>query len=173
MLSHLAVLALMLPVPAQAAEPNLQLQEFMSRPFRFSVQMPGRPTQAEQNVPTAVGDVKMTRFTVEISQKLAYMVAVADYPAGSANANNQDAILDGAANGAATSLRGRINTKEPITLNGRHPGRHIEVDVPGLGVYRSHLYLVGDRLYQLVIVGSRADVTSRIANQFLASLRLQ
>ena len=47
------------------------------------------------------------------------------------------------------------------------------MEAPAVGFYRARLYLVGQRLYQVVVAGPREDIQGQDADRYLNSLKLK
>jgi hypothetical protein len=75
--------------------------------------------------------------------------------------------------GAVRNIQGKVVRERDLHL-GPQRGREVYVEAPKLGkaVVRMHYYVVGQRLYQLMVVGAREEVEGRAAEQFFASFRL-
>jgi hypothetical protein len=91
----------------------------------------------------------------------AFGAGFSDFP-GSAAATDPEKVLAGARDGAAGNVNGTVVDERPIELAG-HPGLEIAVEipagaaVPGGAMYRGRLYLVGNRLYQVIYVALKSD----------------
>ena len=79
-------------------------------------------------------------------------------------------VLDGARDGAVGNVNGVLRSEQRIALGG-HPGRDLVVDVPGQVVARQRIYLVGRRLYQLIVVTDQPPSSPEIERS-LNSFRL-
>jgi hypothetical protein len=80
--------------------------------------------------------------------------------------------LVGAQNGAVNKLGGTLIQDKKIQLGERHPGRVFLADLPDKRQLHERLYLVGGRLYQVLVLGEKAWVETREADQFLDSFAL-
>ena len=104
------------------------------------------------------------------------MVMYADYPPHLIHAGNRDGGLDGACQGMVSEAQLVTLSKVPITLNG-HPGREVTFDSQpgrpgGKVVGRARLYLVGNRLYQVLIAGPDGRVSPETIDSYLNSFAL-
>jgi hypothetical protein len=162
---------LLLPVLA-LAQTDLKFETFTSKAQGFSILFPGTPKEQTSKVPSALGELTLHNFLLETHQgKAAWIVTSTDYPAGTVKADNQDAILDGVVKGAAQGVKGKLISSSKTTLD-KNPGRVMQADVPNLGVYHSRMYLVGDRLYQIVVLGPKDLATGAEAKKYLDSFKL-
>jgi hypothetical protein len=137
---------------------------------KFKVQMPGTPTEKSQS---AMG-LTVKAWSLEEGNG-AYVVSATDLPAaligqGAAALEQQ---LDSAREGAMRSSGSKLTKEEKITLAGKYPGRHIEADVPSKnGKMKARIYIVGNRLYQVLAVGTESWMSSGDVTKFLESLEL-
>src|SRR5262245_56195662 len=62
--------------------------------------------------------------------------------------------LDAARDGALRNIKGKVVREKDLHL-GDHRGREVYVEAPKLGkaLLRMHFYIVGQRLYQLMVFG--------------------
>jgi hypothetical protein len=81
-------------------------------------------------------------------------------------------VFDSSRDGAIANLAGKLASEKDIKLGG-HPGREIRIEVAnGKQLFRVRVYLVDQRLYQVVILGTKEQATSKEADKFLDSFRL-
>lgn len=146
-----------------------QFQEFASADGRFKVQMPGTPTEKTE---TAAG-TSMKTFVIE-DKNGGYMVAFADLPIPAAESEQQlEMRLDGARDGALRNVNASLTKENRIKLNGKYPGRDIEATIPDKkGALREKMYVVNQRLYQVLVIGNPSFVNSAAATKFLDSFAL-
>jgi hypothetical protein len=149
----------------------LRWKEFTSSEGRFSVLMPGTPTDQAQKVNSPVGVIDLHVFVVEQSGAQ-YLVAYNDYPDAMVKTGDPEKVLDGARNGIVANVRGRLLSEVKITLQ-QFPGRELKVMVPdGAQMMQTRLYFVKNRLYQVGAVTSEADASSKDIPKFLESFKL-
>jgi hypothetical protein len=144
-----------------------KMEDFTSTEYKFKARFPGKPkveSQSPHGVPTKM-------FAVERSDGI-YGVAVSDMPIP---ANESEAMiqtrLDGARDGAIRNIGGVQKSSSAITLNGKYPGREFTASItkPKQGQVRARVFLVGTRLYQVMVMGTDSYATSAEANEFLNS----
>ncbi|MBY0459567.1 MAG: hypothetical protein K2V38_19780 [Gemmataceae bacterium] len=143
--------------------------EYTSQQYKFSAVFPGTPKETDQ---TTAG-VKVKMFAVE-SRNGMCGVAVSDMPIPAGEpADVTQGRLDGARDGAVRNVGGALKTSSPVTLGG-HPGREFTATItsPAAGFLRSRVYLVGTRMYQVVVVGTESYANSAECTNFLNSLKL-
>jgi hypothetical protein len=153
--------------PIDTAEPIATIETsaddwitFSSDEGGFSLLLPQQPQEQRQPVQTDVGTVEAIMYLVEAGNT-AFGAGFSDFPASTAAAD-PDAVLAGARDGAANNVNGTVVDEQPIELNG-FPGLEIAVEipaassVPGGALYRAQLFLVNNRLYQVIYVAPKAD----------------
>jgi len=121
------------------------------------VLMPGTPAEQTQAQDTDLGPIDVHMYTFE-GGDVAYLVGYNVFPAAVIDASTPAAILDGARDGQVETVKGTLVNESEITL-GTYPGRDLEIQVEGsdgASSLRTRLFMVGDRLYQLVVAGPRA-----------------
>jgi hypothetical protein len=158
--------------PAVSQE-GLAWQQLASPDKEFVIKMPGTPKTDVQDVPTAVGVVQLHTFTVDKGDSV-YLVGYGDYPESLVRNADVSAMLDGARDGALANSGGTLIAEQQIQLQG-YPGRElwIEATVEGeKGLARARMYLVGARLYQVLVGGSNAHFSESAAETFLNSFLL-
>jgi len=145
-------------------------QEFSSAEGNFAVLMPGTPTHEKTSTNTAVGPIDMHMFTLNIKRDAAYMVMYNDYPEIVTKAS-PEALLDGGRNGALANTKGKLIGEQSISLDG-FPGREIVIDVPGKGLMKVRAFLVRQRLFQVLAVGTKEKIDHEDTAKYLTSFRL-
>ena len=147
------------------------MQDFTSTQLKFKARFPGKPKEQSQSGPF---NTTMTMFAVE-SRNGVYMVGVADLPipTGESDAMIQNR-LDGSRDGAVRNIDGTLKTSGAITLNGKYPGREFVASVtkPQQGQVRAKIYMVGTRLYQVMVIGTDSYATNSQATEFLNSFQV-
>jgi hypothetical protein len=155
---------------------NLTTVEYTSPEGRYRARFPGEPKIQDQMFPTPVGPVP-TKIAMSVDWSgSARMVMYADYPAAMVHAGNQDAVLEGFCQGWAPGAQVTIVTKVPVSVQG-HPGREINFESlagskAGKAKGRTRVFLVGHRLYQVLIAGPPGRMTPDAMAGFLDSFVL-
>ena len=134
----------------------------------FEVEMPAVPELARHTVDTVVGPLEFTVHSARLGSA-SYQIIWVEYPEGAIE--DAEAVLDAARDGAVARSGSRLVREDRIALDG-HPGREIELDVQGRIIGLDRLFLVGNRLYQILLAGDAGDLRSEEATRFLESFRL-
>jgi hypothetical protein len=150
---------------------DVELKEFSPPGGRCKVMMPANPQEKSQAV--AGANLKMY---VHEQRSGGYMLGIADMPIppGEPDAKIQDR-LDGAVQGAINNSGATLVKSDRVMLEGKHPGRAFEGTIAQgskKGKMRARVYLVGTRMYQLVVAGDNSFVDAGSADKFLGSLTL-
>ncbi len=146
--------------------------EFSSQKGNFSVLLPKKPVEEKETVNTKIGPVELYAFLVELQNgKVVYGVTYSDYPAEMVEKSNPDDLLDRARNGAVRNISGKIIKEKRIVIEG-YPGRELRVVFGKTGVMKYRLYLVKNRLYQIMVLAEEENLLSSADERFLNSFRL-
>lgn len=146
--------------------------EFRSGAGRFAVQVPGGSLEEQtQTVDTQVGT--LTMYTLSRSEKtIQYGVNYADYPAEVVAQSDPGKMLQGAQDGALNSSNSRLVSDRVMTLGG-HPGRQYKAESQdGKYALTARIYLVDNRLYQVVVITPPDQSQPENVARFLDSFRL-
>lgn len=139
------------------------------------VTMPGTPAVQIDVLNTPSGALDLHLFSGE-AQGMRYVVGYCDYPARLVRDVTTEGLLRDVEEGTIVAARGSLMSEGPVEL-GSYPGRELRVKLPdsliaGGGGYRSRLFIVGDRLYQLAVSAPATRAFSAEADSFFASFRL-
>jgi len=147
--------------------------EFSSAEGAFSVLMPGAPTEETQTQDTEMGAIDVHSFTFE-QGGVAYLVGYNIFPAAVIEAASPAALLNGARDGQAKAVNGTLVNEQEITL-GAYPGRDLEIraeDADGIKTLHTRIYMVEDKLYQILVVGLEGQSAAEDTIKFLDSFKL-
>lgn len=167
----IAALLMLLIATLACAPATAEPKVFTSESGKFSIAFPGDPKEQTQSVPTAVGDVALTMYTVDNGDS-AYLAGFADYPSDMVAASDPETMLDGGRDGAINNIDGTLLTEKHITISG-NPGRELKVQSKdGKNVLYGRFYLVDARLYQIMVVTSPTGLDQATIDSFLDSFTL-
>ena len=169
MKSKLALLALLLSLTcagrASAAE---KWKEFKSEGGRFSVLLPGQPKEEAQTKATTGGEVQTHRLNLDLGH-VAYAIAYTDLPADRVAAVTPNVILDGIRDDNAK--KGVLRSNKTITLDG-NPGRELVTEDAKDVITRMRVYMVKNRLYQIVVTSEKKTDSPDDVKKMLDSFKL-
>lgn len=136
-----------------------------------SISMPGTPSEETQSVQTPAGDIDVHTFVFE-QKEVAYSIIYSDFPDALIAARDTEKMLDGARDGAISSVKGTLKAETKITLE-EFPGREVKIEAPdGKHTVISRVYLVGNRLYQVAVAMPKEDPSSDDVAKFFSSFKL-
>jgi hypothetical protein len=145
-------------------------KEFASKEGRFKLLMPGTPKQYKLDTESDFGKGVLHINTVEAGETM-YGTNYCDFPAEVKKAPLKQ-VYDSSRDGAVANLEGKLASEKDIKL-GEYPGREIRIEVAGgKKLFRARVYLVDQRLYQVVVFGTKETATSKEADKFLDSFKL-
>lgn len=148
-------------------------KEFNTTVGGFSVLMPETPAQTTSKINTRIGAIDLHSFEAQLEDPDAGVtVAYADYPPEFVASRTPKAMLDGARDRAVESMYGKLLTEALISI-GSYPGRDISASVPGGYAVFVRIYLVKNRLYQVVVAVPKDHAFDAWVGTFLDSFKLQ
>ncbi len=151
------------------------MEDFTSKEWKFQARFPGKPETKQKAGPFGT---QMTMFLTE-SRDGGYIIGVADMPIPADEPQTQiQARLDGARDGAVRNINATLESSNAITLQEKFPGRELTAKLPPQpngpkdGILRGRIFLVGKRLYQVLIIGTPAYVNSAKSAEFMDSFKV-
>ncbi len=143
---------------------------FVSKAGRFSVAATGTPRFTKESVPTAAGPITMNTYMFQAGACVQGAI-YADYPPAVLQKASKSAMLDGARDGAVRNVNGTlVNEREIAYL--KHPGRELRIDIGNRLWLLGRIFLVGNRLYQVTVIGPKDQFPEEEAKKFLQSFAL-
>jgi hypothetical protein len=170
----LSAVVVCLGLAGARADDAAQWKEYASDEGRFTVKMPGTPKKSKTPIDAPGGKtLDQHQFLID-KGNLAYLVAYQDDP-NLKNVNEETAqkVLDAARDAVPKALDGKLLDTRKIKLDDKHLGVEFRVEVASIkGVYRSRIYVVGERIYQITVVGPKEVTSSKESDAYLDSLKL-
>ena len=166
-------LAAMLLAVVVRADETTKGEVFTSKEGKFTITFPKKPTKQTQKVKTSLGELEVHLYIVDQKDR-GFITGTTDYPKGSIKDENREKMMDGARDGNVKSMKGKLLSEKKVTLGKKkHQGRELLIEMPAIkGVYRSRLFLVGDRLYQIVALWPEEFVKSKETTAYMDSFKL-
>jgi hypothetical protein len=165
MLASFAFVVALAPALASAQD----WKEFSSQECRCSAQYPGNPQPKTQAMQTKVGTLEAKMFMLEMPTAF-YAMAYVDYPKDALGKKPPDELLDGARDGAVGNVKGKLGSETKISMNG-YPGRELRIEAPGDLALQARIYMVKERLYQILVVMPKSKESEAEAKKFLDSFK--
>jgi hypothetical protein len=146
---------------------------FTSQEGKFSVAMPGQPTKQTQKTPSEIGELNVNLFIVDQKDK-GFIASFVDYPRGTVTDQSREKMLDGCRDGNVRGTKGKLQSEKRITQGEKKiPGRELVISLQdGKALYRARIFLVGDRLYQVIAIGNPEFAQSAAVNAYLNSFKV-
>ena len=134
----------------------------------FSIMLPAEPEQRALPHETKEGRTLSPMY--ELTQGgFKYVVSYMNHPA-SVEGDERDKLLSMAAEAVITSAGGSVVSNTSLSLDGS-PGREVVGEVKGFS-YRSRVYLVGHRVYLLIVWLPPNKADSENAAKFFNSFKI-
>ena len=139
----------------------------------FKVLMRGQPRYAKQEGQTPVGKMYSHVYSSERPDAY-YAVGYSDFPVAYALGTNREEILKGVRDGWVRRIEGKVVASGPTRLDG-YDGIDFAAEGRSKGGeawLQGRLYLVDQRLYQVIAMGRKGEVAQGTLNRFLNSFRI-
>lgn len=150
------------------------MEDFSSEVGQFTISTPAPFEETQQSVETPVGPINIYTFTAEKDES-AYVVAFSDYPPQLVEQSEPELLLNSSRDGAIDNLGGTLVSEEAIDIEG-NPGRSLIIstgaDTPEPAIINSRIYLVDNRLYQILVVSPEDKDLQATSETFLESFNL-
>lgn len=138
----------------------------------FTADFPGTPKAVTETISQNGMTLEFHYIGYEVDNGV-FAVMYCDYPVGHIQRTGPKAVLAGARNGAAASAGGQIISNNSISL-GNHVGQETKIRDTAKGLeIRNRMYLVGDRMYQVMVVAESGNAENQEAEDFLNSFELK
>lgn len=143
----------------------------------FSVEVPGAVEKKDGTEQTAAGPVKTTTWSSQTAGAF-YAVSIADYPTGMMAAALPSKVLEGARDGAMANVGGKVERDFAVFLDSgtpkkKYPGREFDGSTTQGIRLAARLFLVDDRLYQMISVSPIASFNAADFKKFADSFKLK
>jgi hypothetical protein len=153
-----------------------KLEFYSNEPGNFRVLVAGKPGQSSQTVASPAGQLSMTSIESVDGDQVRRVVVYTDIPLPTVQASEPSALLDGGIRGMSGKTQWTVQRQGAITLDG-HPGREVRfaVNSPSSsekGTGAARIFLVGNRLYQAIMVGPASKVNEEELDHFVKSFEL-
>jgi hypothetical protein len=145
-------------------------QKFTSKEGRFSVLLPGKPMEKTEQVPGPGGKKKeLHTVLLVLSADKIYHLNYNDYPKEQIK---EDKNKETAFDALRKALGGKVLSEKKITVGkNKAPGRELLIELPSKQFYRSRVFFIGNRLFQVVAMGSEEFARGKDADRFLDSFK--
>lgn len=145
-------------------------KQYASPAGKYKAQFPGEVKSETTELKTGKEKLKLTLDMVELKGDTVFMVSFVDAPDEIAKtpANTRlDKVRDG-----NKGEGGKVVAEANITFGAeKYPGRDILLETPN-GFIRNRVVIAGNRLYQVMVQGTKEVVTSASADKFIGSFEI-
>ncbi len=149
-------------------------QAFKSQAGRFAVMAPQPLQESTQAVTTQAGKIDLYLFSTQ-QDNIGYFVSYCDYPPDIMEKSDPERMLDGSRDGALSNAKGKLIDETKIALEG-HPGRELAMETKDesgrRAVIKGRMFMVKNRLYQVMVVAPRSRADEKELDQFIQSFKL-
>lgn len=149
---------------AQAKADSLDYKPYASADGRYKALFPGPVKTETTDVKATAGTLKLTLDSVEVSEGVIFLVTYIDVPdavAKSPVGPRLDKVRDG-----NKGTDGKVHTDKEIAVGAdKHPGRDLLIEKPTFFL-RNRVVIAGNRLYQVMVQGSKEFVTSKEVDRY-------
>jgi len=164
------ICGLSFPFLTAGDQPKSEWKKFTSKKGRFTVLIPGTPEQKALPAESDFGKGVLHMNQAEAGGTM-YGANYSDFPAKIKKMPIKQ-LLDSSRDGAIANLKGKLAGEKDIKL-GKYFGREVQIEVSGgKRLFWARVFLVEQRLYQVVIFGTKKAATSKQADRFLGSFKL-
>ena len=166
--------AVVLLMPGCGASSKLEF--YSNEPGNFRVLVAGKPGHSSQTVASPAGQLSMTSIESVDADKIRRVVVYTDIPLSVVKSNDPSVLLDGGIRGMSAKGQWTVERQGQITLDG-HPGRDVRFAVSSpsskeKGAGGARIFLVGNRVYQAIMVGPASKVNEEELDHFVKSFEL-
>lgn len=146
-----------------------KLTEYRNDTGKFKILFPGKPSMSTVK---GMGDVMVQVFAVE-SGGSAYTINYYDSP-NPLRDEDSPKLLDGEIDGFYKALAGKKATQKEIKLQDKHKGAEHTgtITKPADLSVRGRTFIVGQRVYNVLLLGPPNFVTAKPAQQYLDSFQV-
>lgn len=148
---------------------------FTSPAGRFTIAAPADFVETQQTLESPSGTILFYIYTAQQGDA-AFMASYCDYPEEIVGAwPDPQKGLDAVRDGALANINGRLVLENVVSLAG-HPGREIVADAvleDGSSItVKARFFMVGNRLYQVMVLAPKGEVAGSVMDSYLQSLTL-
>lgn len=171
--SALPLILVLCPLAALAADPPAGWKSYTFKAGGFEISFPSKPMESKESIEgvDGGGKVDQTQYTVGLPNG-AYLASHQPAPnLTKSNAKTIDAALDLARDRLVTSFEGKLLGSKDVKLDAT-TGKEFVIDCPKIqGQIRSRIYLTNGRFYLILLMGTKAFITTKEADYFLDSFK--
>jgi hypothetical protein len=168
------MIALLASVLTACARGDSEWKELAVHEGGFSVLMRGQPHYTRQMLDTPAGKMEAHLYSSD-SDDAYFAIGYSDYPLALIVGGSPQQLFAGVRDTWVRRLEGRLVSTDDRIAAGKHPGYAFSADGKAKGadaILDARLYLVDQRLYQIVAISRRQAIAQGVVNRYLDSFRL-
>ncbi len=146
-------------------------KRYNSKPGRFSVLFPGQPRKESKKMDTAAGKLEFIMYRAGLKE-IGFVVGYVDYPKEMFKKADIKKMLDSARDGAVKSVKGTLEDEKVLDFHG-NPGREVEIKVPKKAITKARVFIIGNRLYQVMAVSESKKILDEKGPKFFDSFKVK
>lgn len=150
------------------ADSKPEWQKTTSAKGRFEIQFPGKPGDNSKDI--------TTQFILEAEGGKAALLATSTALPAPIDITNKDTATKMFDNGKDGLVKGFKNSKvlaeRKLVHAGKYPAKEVDLDIPGLGLYRTKWIITETAFIQIVVLGPPEYVEGAIASVFFESVKI-
>jgi hypothetical protein len=168
-----AVVAAALVIACLAAQtpgtPN-RWKEYPAPEQGFSVSLPAPPTVKSRTINSQTGKMVIHMFTCQ-QGATSFTITCTEYVEGVLRPELADQVFDAVRDGMIKGINGKLVGEHRITLD-RFPGKEVDCQGGNGTVGRMRIYMVGNRLYQVIGATQEGARGGTLVSRFMTSFQL-
>jgi hypothetical protein len=140
----------------------------------FSVLMRPQPTYAKMPVETPAGRAVAHLYSSDRPDAY-FAVGYSDYPLAAVMGTSADELFAGIRDTWVRRISGKLLISSPLRIQRKYPGLEFTAEGrvnDGETFLHARVYLVDQRLYQVVAMARKGEVSQGVMNRFLDSFRI-
>ena len=147
----------------------------------YRIEFPEKPTNQQQSVPSAVGELKMDinmydASAVKDEDNMVYGMITTEYPDSVMNSDKKELLPDfwrNSTDGAVKNVKGKLLSEKKLTL-GEFPGYEIRIDFQdGMAVIVMRSFLVHNKMYVMQTIAEPKKDGNKSSKRFFESFKLK
>ncbi len=157
-----------------AADKYADWVEYGSEPHLFTVITPKSFEVSRDTTQSAAGEMELVSYLAELGQ-VAYGVVCSDFPQDFIDKTEPNTLLKNGSKGFINQFNGKVSGEQLLSLDG-NPGLEIALTgiTQGVDIFaKARFYLVGKRLYQVMVIAEKGKEDLEAIDKFLRSFRLK
>ena len=173
---HLAVFVAGLLFFMPGCGGSSKLEFYSNETGNFRVLVAGKPGNSSQAMASPAGEFTINTMESVDGNQIRRIVVYGDIPVSIIQASSPSELLEGGIRGMSGKSEWGIQRNGEITLDG-HPGRDVRFTVKSpqsseKGVGAARIFLVGNRLYEAIMVGAASKISEEELDHFVKSFEL-